>query len=487
LVVGTHALIQKNIDFEKLGLVIIDEQHRFGIKQRKELLRHPNNPNPSELSEEKATKHQNDKIIEKDLSFKLNKIFLEIHDEIGRFCRERQYGDLLAQKLKENNINFQREVPIEIADIKSNFADFIIEDKIIVELKSKPYIEKIDYNQILRYLKTTNLELGLLVNFTQKYLKPKRVLNSEYSNRSGCSDCLDSVLLPHFLSMTATPIPRTLALSIYGDLDLSILDEMPKNRKAIITKIVTKSKEKPMFEFIRQEIKNGRQAFVICPRIEIAEETNEDGTKKAKNLFSFDQLLNYEVKAVKKEVEKMKKVFPKFNIEMLHGKMKSKEKELIMKKFYNNEINLLVATSVIEVGIDVPNASVMLIMGTESFGLSQLHQFRGRVGRGNYQSYCFLFTESNSKTTKERLEAMVDCHDGFKLAEIDLKLRGPGEMFGKNQSGFPDLAMTAIKDSKLLKNIQDEAKLLFATDPDFEKYPLFLQKYKEFIGKLHLE
>jgi len=337
LVIGTHALIQKNIDFKKLGLVIIDEQHRFGIKQRKELI----------------NKHND--------------------------------------------------------------------------------------------------------------------------------------LLPHFLSMTATPIPRTLALSIYGDLDLSILDEMPKNRKTIITKIVPKIKEKPMFEFIRKEIKNGRQAFVICPRIEIVEETNEDGTKKIKNLFSFDQLLNYEVKAVKKEVEKMKNIFPEFKIEMLHGKMKSKEKELIMKKFYNNEVNMLVSTSVIEVGVDVPNATIMLIMGTESFGLAQLHQFRGRVGRGIYQSYCFLYTESNSKTTKERLEAMVNCHDGFKLAEIDLKLRGPGEMFGKNQSGFPDLAMMAIKDSKMLKNIQDEAKLLFATDPVFKKYPLFLQRYKEFVEKIHME
>lgn len=332
LVIGTHSLIQKNIDFSNLGLVIIDEQHRFGIKQRKELI----------------NKHND--------------------------------------------------------------------------------------------------------------------------------------LLPHFLSMTATPIPRTLALSIYGDLDLSILDEMPKNRKTIITKIVPKIKEKPMYEFIRKEIKNGRQAFVICPRIEevIAEE-------KPKNLFSFDQLLNYEVKAVKKEVQNLKKIFPEFNIEMLHGKLKSKEKELIMKKFNNNEINLLVSTSVIEVGIDVPNASIMLIMGTESFGLAQLHQFRGRVGRGQYQSYCFLYTESNSKTVRERLNAMVNCHDGFQLAEIDLKLRGPGEMFGRNQSGFPDLAMTALKDTKMLKNIQNEAKLLFATNPDFKKYPLFLQKYKEFVEKLHME
>ncbi len=505
LVVGTHALIQKNIDFKNLGLVIIDEQHRFGIKQRKELLQKsnnlydPNNPNSSptptigwgggqaELSEEKTNNNNKNKILEKDLSYKINGILFKIHDEIGRFCRERQYGDLLAKKLKENNINFQREVPIEIANIKSNFADFIIENKIIVELKTKPYIEKNDYSQILRYLKVKNIELGLLVNFTQKYLKPKRILNSEYSGHSDCSDCLDSVLLPHFLSMTATPIPRTLALSIYGDLDLSILDEMPKNRKTIITKIVPKIKEKPMFEFIRKEINNGRQVFVICPRIEESVQANEDGTKKVKNLFSFDQLLNYEVKAVKKEVEKMKKIFPEFKIEMLHGKMKSKDKELIMKKFYNNDINILVSTSVIEVGVDVPNASVMLIMGTESFGLAQLHQFRGRVGRGVYQSYCFLYTESNSRTTKERLEAMVDCHDGFKLAEIDLKLRGPGEMFGKNQSGFPDLAMTAIKDSKLLKNIQNEAKLLFATDPDFKKHPLFLQKYKEFVGKLHME
>ena len=293
-------------------------------------------------------------------------------------------------------------------------------------------------------------------------------------------------LIPHFLSMTATPIPRTLALSIYGDLDLSILDEMPKNRKSIITKIVSKTKEKPIFEFIRKEIHNGRQAFVICPRIEeVIDEEIE--TKKSKNLFSFDQLLNYEVKAVKKEVEKMKKIFPEFNIEMLHGKMKSKDKELIMKKFNNNEINMLVSTSVIEVGIDVPNATIMLIMGTESFGLAQLHQFRGRVGRGNYQSYCFLYTESNSRTTRERLNAMVDCNDGFKLAEIDLKLRGPGEMFGRNQSGFPDLAMTALKDSKMLKNIQNEAKLLFATDPNFSKYPLFLQRYKEFVEKIHME
>jgi ATP-dependent DNA helicase RecG len=171
-------------------------------------------------------------------------------------------------------------------------------------------------------------------------------------------------LIPHFLSMTATPIPRTLALSIYGDLDLSILDEMPKNRKKIITKIVSKSKEGPMFEFIRKEIKTGRQVFVICPRIDEPAK-DEEGNPTGKNLFSFEQMLNSEVKAVKKEVQTMKEIFPEFNVEMLHGQMKPKEKELIMNKFSKNEINLLVSTSVIEVGVDIPNATIMLIMGTE--------------------------------------------------------------------------------------------------------------------------
>ncbi len=318
--------------------------------------------------------------------------------------------------------------------------------------------------------------------------------NSNNSKTSNLSDedededencCLDIGTVPHFLSMTATPIPRTLALSIYGDLELSILDEMPKNRKPIITKIISKNKEGLMYDFIRKEIKNGRQAFVICPRIEDPIESEE--TKKTKNIFSFDQLLNYEVKAVKKEVEEMKKIFPEFKIEMLHGKMKSKDKEAIMKRFYQNETNILVATSVIEVGVDVPNATVMLIMGTESFGLAQLHQFRGRVGRGQHQSYCFLYTQANSKTTRERLKAMVDCNDGFKLAEIDLKLRGPGEMFGKNQSGLPDLAMAAIKDAKLLKNIQEEAKILYNGDKTLQKYQEFSKKYQEFEEKVHME
>jgi len=288
-------------------------------------------------------------------------------------------------------------------------------------------------------------------------------------------------LVPHLLSMTATPIPRTLALAMYGDLELSILDEMPKGRQKIITKIVSKRSEDKMFEFIKEQIEGGRQAFVVCPRIEEQTETEK------KNILSFDQILNYEVKAVKKEFEKIKKHFDPIEVAMLHGKMKPKEKDEIMKHFNSGKTKILVSTSVIEVGIDVPNASIMVIEGAEKFGLSQLHQFRGRVGRGEHQSYCFLFTESNGKITRERLKAMIEYSDGFKLAEIDLNLRGPGEFFGTNQSGFPDLAMQALSDTKTLAKIHEEAKNIIEKDISLKTWPNLLQRYKDFLEKFHME
>ncbi len=294
-------------------------------------------------------------------------------------------------------------------------------------------------------------------------------------------DGKENKLVPHLLSMTATPIPRTLALAMYGDLELSILDEMPKGRQTIITKIISKRGEEKMFEFIKEQIKEGRQAFVVCPRIE--EQTEAD----KKNILSFDQLLNYEVKAVKKEYEKIKKHFDPIEVGMLHGKMKPKEKDEIMKRFNSGKTKILVSTSVIEVGIDVPNASIMVIEGAERFGLSQLHQFRGRVGRGEHQSYCFLFTESNGLQTKQRLKAMLEYSDGFKLAEIDLNLRGPGEFFGTNQSGFPDLAMQALSDTKTLAKIHEEAKNLALKDPNLKAHPLLLARYNEFLSKFHME
>ncbi|MGC8651147.1 MAG: ATP-dependent DNA helicase RecG [Minisyncoccia bacterium] len=332
IVIGTHALIQKNVHFYKLGLVIVDEQHRFGVEQRKKL-----------LSPSIATKE-----------------------------------------------------------------------------------------------------------------------------------------IPHLLSLTATPIPRTLALVFYGDMDLSILDELPQERKQVITKIVPPKDKEKVYQFVRGEAQKGRQTFVICPRIEETETSPLDFS--AKNLLSLADKINYEVKAVKKEYDKLsKEVFPDLKVAMLHGKMKPQEKEKIMQDFQNNKINILVSTSVVEVGIDIPNATVMIIEGSEHFGLAQLHQFRGRVGRFKYQSYCFLFTESSSKTSHSRLEALVRYHDGFKLAEMDLSLRGPGEFLGTKQSGIPDLLMSSLIDKAMIEKVHFVAQSLLQEDYYLKKWPLLLATFKEFI------
>ncbi len=334
LVIGTHALIQKNVRFSCLGLIIVDEQHRFGIKQRKKLI---------------------------------------------------------AKNANKNEI-------------------------------------------------------------------------------------------PHLLSMTATPIPRTLALAFYGDLDLSILDELPKGRKKIITKVITPKGREKVYGFIREEINKGRQAFVICPRIE----ETEISDIKAKDLITLSERLNYEVKAVKKECKKLsEEIFPDLKVAMLHGKMKPKEKEIIMKDFQENKINLLVSTSVIEVGIDIPNASIMIIEGAEHFGLAQLHQFRGRIGRSHYQSYCFLFSESPQRSITNRLKTLVECNDGFHLAEIDLSLRGPGEFLGTKQSGIPDLVMSSLLDKKFIEKVHKQAQEILQQDPSLKKWPLFLASFQKFTQKTH--
>ena len=262
-------------------------------------------------------------------------------------------------------------------------------------------------------------------------------------------------ILPHLLSMTATPIPRTLALTIYGDLDVSLLDELPQGRKKIITRIVPPEKREQAYDFVRKEVKKGRQVFVICPRIE-HKESNE-----------------YEVRAVKKEYEKLsKEIFPDLKVAMLHGRIKSPEKSKTMKKFREGKTDILVSTSVIEVGIDIPNASLMMIEGSEKFGLSQLHQFRGRVGRGENQSYCLLFTDLPFGIYTRRLKAMTLTDNGFELAEKDLSIRGPGEMFGIRQWGIPDLAMASLKNTALVEKTREEAKKILENDPELKKHPL---------------
>ncbi|MFC1663723.1 ATP-dependent DNA helicase RecG [Patescibacteria group bacterium] len=288
-----------------------------------------------------------------------------------------------------------------------------------------------------------------------------------------------SKFIPHLLSMTATPIPRTLSLTIYGDLDLSLIDELPKGRKKIITKIIPPGKRKNAYNFIKKEIKKGRQVFVICPRIE-SDQKSKDVKK--------DVLGWAEAKAVKEEYEKLnKKVFPSLNVGMLHGKLKTKEKENVMNKFKNKKIDILVSTSVVEVGIDVPNATVMMIEGAERFGLSQLHQFRGRVGRSKYQSFCFLFTESGARKTQQRLKALLTSENGFELAEKDLEIRGPGDFSGTRQWGIPDLAMASLKDIFLVEKTRTAAKEILTEDPELKKHPLLREKLKEFQEKIHLE
>jgi len=287
--------------------------------------------------------------------------------------------------------------------------------------------------------------------------------------------------IPHLLSMTATPIPRTLALTIYGDLDLSLIDELPKGRKKIVTKIISPEEREETYSFIKKEVKKGRQVFIICPRIE------GSNNKEVQQLKGRAAGWN-KVKAVKEEYEKLsKEIFPEMKVGMLHGKMATKEKERIMKDFRNKKIDILVSTSVIEVGIDVPNATVMVIEGAERFGLAQLHQFRGRVGRAGYQSYCLLFTDSSAKKTKQRLKALVTSESGFALAEKDLKIRGPGDFKGARQWGIPDLMMNSLTDARLVEKTRESAKKVLIKSPQLKKYPVLRAKLRKFKEKIHLE
>jgi ATP-dependent DNA helicase RecG len=282
--------------------------------------------------------------------------------------------------------------------------------------------------------------------------------------------------------MSATPIPRTLALAIYGDLELSILDELPKGRQNIITRIITPARRDEMYEFIKKQIKKGRQAFVICPLIEEKDQIDYSSpdywTKRQEG----------EVKAAVKEKEHLQKhIFPEFKIGLLHGKLKGKEKEEVMNDYKEKKLNILVSTSVVEVGVDIPNATVMLIEGAERFGLAQLHQFRGRVGRGKHQSYCFLSLSEGGVTANRRLKALISCNDGFKLAEKDLSIRGPGEFIGTRQSGLPDLTMASLSDTELIKTTRKAAQEILDNSPDLSKFLMLKKRLQAFKKKFHGE
>ncbi len=280
-------------------------------------------------------------------------------------------------------------------------------------------------------------------------------------------------IAPHLLSMTATPIPRTLALTIYGDLDLSLLDEMPAGRKQIITEIITPNKRNETYEKIKTELKNGRQLYVICPRIDEPDPAKEMAVQ-AKSAIS-------EAKRLKKEI------FPEYEIGVLHSKMSKEKKETVMKDFVENKIHILCATSVVEVGVNVPNATIIIIEGAERFGLAQLHQLRGRVIRSNHQAYCYVFADAKSQKTTDRLKALKTAKNGFELAELDLTLRGSGELGGTKQWGISDLGMEAIKNIKMVEAARAEAIRLISEDLELSKYPLLKQKVHKKAGELHFE
>jgi ATP-dependent DNA helicase RecG len=255
---------------------------------------------------------------------------------------------------------------------------------------------------------------------------------------------------PHLLVMSATPIPRTLALSYYGDLDLSILDEMPPGRQDIKTRWLRSSERERAYSFIRRQVAEGRQAYIIFPLVEASDKI--------------------EAKAAVAEYDALQtEVFSTLKLGLVHGRLKSEEKEAAMRAFYEGETDVLVATSVIEVGVDVPNSTVMVIEGANRFGLAQLHQFRGRVGRGEHQSYCILIADLGTPEAEERLLALEKTNDGFLLAEKDLELRGPGQFFGRRQSGLPELQLASLLDMEMLQIAQEEAAKLYEADPELQQ------------------
>ncbi len=278
---------------------------------------------------------------------------------------------------------------------------------------------------------------------------------------------------PHFLSMTATPIPRTLALTIYGDLDLSILDERPRGRLPVITKLVGKNGREEMYARMRAELAAGRQAYVICPRID------EPDPQKMTALMA---------KSVKAEAKRLQKdVFPEYAVGLLHGAMTPAEKDAAMRAFEKNETQILVATSVVEVGVNVANATTIAIEGAERFGLSQLHQLRGRVQRSSHQPYCFLVPDTSSALSLKRLRALEKSSDGFALAEADLELRGAGDLYGRQQWGVSDIGMEALKNPRLIEASRVEARELVARDPSLALYPALRTRVERISTQLHRE
>ncbi|TRZ64739.1 MAG: GxxExxY protein [Spirochaetia bacterium] len=400
--------------------------------------------------------------------------------------------EVLARQHFQTFKKFFKDFTGGVALIVSSEARIFYGDDLESEIKKPDLIKKISSGKIKIVIGTHALiqksvkfkELAMIVVDEQHRFGVRQ--RGQLADQS--PECL-----PHFLSMSATPIPRTLSLTVFGDLDLSIINELPKGRKEIITKIVSPANRDKAYAFIRGQVKKGRQAFVICPRIDIPQTDTDDTRTKTEIPYESvlsprKSVLMWETKAAKEEYEKLsKKVFPDLRVGLLHGKLKAKEKSEMMGNFKNGEIDVLVSTSVVEVGVDIPNATIMMIEGSERFGLAQLYQFRGRVGRGEHQSFCFLFSESSGQATLNRLNSLIEAKSGFELAEKDLAIRGPGEFLGQSQTGLPDLAMKSIQDPELVKTAREAAEKTLKNDPELLNNSALLSRVEGFAKEIHLE
>ena len=450
ILIGTHAILEDKVQFKNLGLAIIDEQHRFGVEQRSKLWKKgaTASPNPSKGGEIENVlkKYQT----ARPSTYALLKELKEQNKK-----RSTQAESILWECLRNKNLNhkFRRQHIIDMF-----IADFIcLEKKLIIEVDGEYH--NTETQKEIDELRTEILnEIGYkVIRFTNEEVigntdevihKISAILESLPSGEVG-----GTILPPHILVMTATPIPRTLAMSLYGDLDISVIDELPPGRKPIQTVHRYDSNRLKVWKFIRDEIEKGRQIYIVYPLIQ------ESETLDYKDLMD-----GYE--SISRDFP-----LPKYSISIVHGKMKPAEKDEEMRRFAEGKTNIMVATTVIEVGVNVPNASVMIIESAERFGLSQLHQLRGRVGRGAEQSYCILMTGHKlSNESKIRLETMCKTNDGFEISEVDLKLRGPGDIMGTQQSGVLNLQIAdLVKDKDILQMARHYAIKLLKDDASMEK------------------
>jgi len=382
--------------------------------------------------------------------------------------------EILAKQQFDSFIEYFSHLPINIGLITSSGC------KKFPSKVDKEKATDISRTQLLKWVK--NGEIPIVIGTHSLIQKTVQFENLAYviideQHRFGTVQRQNLVrkddIAPHLLSMTATPIPRTLALTIYGDLDLTLLDEMPKGRKPIITDIVLPGGREKTYGKIHKELEGGRQVYVICPRIDEPDATKASALR---------------VKSVKEEAERLRKdIFQKYEIGILHGKLKPKEKEEIMGEFSKGNIDILVATSVVEVGVNIPNATTIIIEGAERFGLAQLHQLRGRVLRSNHQAYCHVFADTKTKKTLLRLKALKSAKNGFELAEFDLKIRGPGEFYGRFQSGLSDMAMEAIKNVKMVEAARTEATNIISSDENLKDFPTLKKMLSSKAEKIHFE